>query len=393
MQLHLDRRGFLIGVSSSLALGSSGTFGRRRAAEGRALVLVQLSGGNDGLSTVVPYGDDAYARARGPLRIAPDAVLRLDERRGLHPALGRLAGLFERGSLAIVEGAGYPRPNRSHFESFEIWHTADTEGRASGEGWIGRLCRVAWEDAPDANRVVHIGPRPPYSLHSSQHPPVSFTAPELYGAAGRADALERLEGLGGAPEGSTLAFLRDLQRDARVSSRAVREATQRPRKRVEYPDSALGRDLACAAALIEAGIGTRIVSVELDGFDTHSEQRGRHDRLMATLDAGLGAFMDDLAGSESGREALVLVFSEFGRRVAENGSGGTDHGCAGPMLVLGSRVRGGFHGAPPSLAELDEGDLVFTTDFRRVYGKAIEHCFGVPHERVLGASYPLLELT
>ena len=388
----LDRRGFLAGGLACLLVRRQEPPGER-GVEGRTLVLVQLSGGNDGLSMLVPRGDDAYGRARSATKIGEKELLALDERRGLHPALVRLRALWDEGALALVEGVGYPHPNRSHFQSLAVWHSARNEGPAASEGWIGRLARAAF-DASDGeralNRVVHVGLRPPFALHSSDHPPVAFTSAEHYRRAGPSEELSGPLAQASQDSGSALDFVRGVQRDAERSSQAVREAVLGYRARVSYPDSSFGKDLRTAAALIDADLGTRIVSLELDGFDTHADQRPQHDRLMATLDGGLGAFLADLETSEAGRGTLVAVFSEFGRRVEENGSRGTDHGCAAPMLVLGSTLEGGFYGAAPSLAELDEGDLGFTTDFRSVYATLIERCFGVSHERVLDERFPLL---
>ena len=180
--------------------------------------------------------------------------------------------------------------------------------------------------------------------------------------------------------------------DARDSSRAVRDAAANYRPSVRYPDDAFAFDLMAAAAVIHGGFGTRVVSTSLTGFDTHSGQRGTHDELMRRLDEGLSAFLADLSSSELGRDVVVLAFSEFGRRVAENGSAGTDHGTAGPMLVAGAGVKGGLFGEHPSLTELDKGDLTHTTDFRSVYGAMVEGCFGVRASDVLGAEYPRLAL-
>jgi uncharacterized protein (DUF1501 family) len=356
----------------------------------RTLVLLQLTGGVDALSVLVPHGDDAYARAREATRIEAGEVLRLDERVGLHARLPGLYALHGQGRLALIEGVGYPVPSRSHFKSLDVWHTADLGGRHAGEGWIGRLCGLSLGSRRERDGVVHIGPRPPYSLHSSTHPPISFTAPESYDWFGDDADLTRLAGEGTGGTADSLAFLRGMLRDARASSVAVRGATERHRPRVTYPGSALARDLRAAAALIHAELGVRVVSVELGGFDTHSDQRATLERLLSELDGALKAFLGDLDSSAAGRATLVLCFSEFGRRLAENGSRGTDHGAAGLMLALGHEVRGGLYGAPPSLTELDDGDPVHTTDFRSAYATAIEHCFGLAHERVLGLSYPLL---
>jgi uncharacterized protein (DUF1501 family) len=251
---------------------------------------------------------------------------------------------------------------------------------------------------------VHVGGTAPYSVHSTTHPAVSFEAPASYKwVATREDDLEAYEKAGGVrspakkdddakSSGSVLDRLRGVLTDAVASSMRVRRAVAEYAPRKEYPDLDFSRNLRVAAALIQAQIGSRVISLEIDGFDTHDNQRARHDQLMRQLDSGLTAFFDDIRGTSAGDETLVVVFSEFGRRLKENGSRGTDHGVAAPMLVLGSRVQGGLAGRYPSLSELDDGDLVHTTDFRSVYGTVIEKWFGADHKRVLGAEYPLLPL-
>jgi uncharacterized protein (DUF1501 family) len=367
----------------------------------RTLVLLQLSGGNDGLSTVVPYGDDLYARNRNATRIGAGEVLALDAYRGLHPELKALRRIYDEGRIAIVEGAGYPDPVRSHFKSMEVWHTARAAGRSSGEGWIGRLCDAAWGTSDTAELVVHVGANAPYSLHSTKHPAVSFQTPASYQWVAPEDedgAMYRRAA--GSPAGSktktggddVLARLRGVLSDAQASSIAIRRAAASYRPSTAYPDDELGQALRVVAALIDARIGTRVLSVELGGFDSHNDQRRQHDGCMRTLDAALAAFLDDLRGRAAGDQVLVVAFSEFGRRLAENGSRGTDHGVAGPMFVAGSAVKGGLYGKHPSLADLDEGDLVATTDFRSVYGTVVERWFGVVQEKVLGGKYPEIAL-
>lgn len=372
----------------------------------RTLVVLQLAGGNDGLSTVVPYGDDAYYAARKTTAIAAGEVLRLDDYRGLDPRLVRLRAHYDAGTLAIVEGAGYPEPTRSHFKSFDVWHAADARGRGVPEGWLGRLAQAAFEGETNPNLCVHVGGNVPYSLHSATHPPVAFATPTGYRWAGTPaereafEAAARRETFGDEMEpqrespraGSNLEFLRGVLADGQASSEAVRRAAAGYRTPVEYPSDALGAALRDLAALIEGDVGSRILSAELGGFDTHTDVVNRHANLMRTLDAALGAFLEDLERSEAGRGTVVLVFSEFGRRVAENGSRGNDHGTAGPLFVAGPSVKGGLYGEHPSLTDLDAGDLQFTTDFRRVYASLIEGCFGVKHQRVLGKHYERLPL-
>ena len=358
----------------------------------RTLLLLQLSGGNDGLSTLVPHGDDAYHAARPTLRMAADRLLRLDDYRALHPELVRLRKIFDAGQLAIVQGAGYPRPVRSHFKSMDIWHTADLRGRAAGEGWIGRLCGCAWADDDRPDRVVHVGASVPYSLHSGVHPPTAFVTPVSYRWAGSEREVEAYGEAGAMEEAregeeGSLELLRRTLAEGQASSARVRRAAASYRTPVDYPADPFAAALRDVAALCNGGLGSRVFSVELGGFDTHTDQRNRHDTLMRRLDAALGAFLEDLARSEAGRELVVLAFSEFGRRLKENGSRGTDHGVAAPMLVAGARVKGGLYGKHPSLTDLDDGDLRHTVDFRAVYAVIVERWFAVEHERVLGERY------
>jgi uncharacterized protein (DUF1501 family) len=413
----LDRRGLLragLGLSTVLlprapALGASRLAvgplaeepaGGRLEALPATLVLLQLSGGNDGLSTVVPLGDRddrayrAYRDRRDATAIAEEDALELDGGAGLHPGLERLHALYREQRLAIVQGVGYPDASRSHFESLEVWHAADLRGRAAGSGWIGRLAAELLGDDADPNRVVHMGGSAPYSLHSTRHPPACVTTPASYRWVGTEAERRACTGdaAGSGPEPHALSFLRGVQRDAERSSAAIRSAAERYRPRIEYPDTQLGAALRTAAALIQARLGARVLSVELGGFDTHNDQRARHDELMRLLDGGLGAFLDDLRGTEAESRVVVLAFSEFGRRVEENGSRGTDHGKAGPMFLAGAPVRGGLFGRAPSLEDLDEGDLRFGTDFRSVFGSVIESWHGLAHERVLGERFALLPL-
>lgn len=357
------------------------------------LVLVQLAGGNDGLSTVVPFRDDAYLAARTTTCIDPATVLRLDDDRGLNPDLPRLHAAYGRGELAIVEGCGYPQPNRSHFKAMEIWGTASEAGKSAGDGWVSRLVTTAYGAERLATRVVHVGAQLPDPLISTDHPVLCFESPVAYRlAAGEAPLDAVLEESSAGAAGSVRSRLRAMLDDARSSSDAVRAAAARYRPSLEYPASPLGKALQTTAALITARIGCRILSVTLTGFDTHANQLVQHQDMLQQLDGALGAFLEDVRATERGKQVLVLVYSEFGRRVAENASGGTDHGAAAPMFLAGLPVQGGLYGRHPSLTELDDGDLIHTTDFRSVYGTVIRDWFGIEPSRVLRADYPVLPL-
>lgn len=406
---HIDRRLFLTGAlatgaaafthASSASAAVSGLLGPRRG-KLPVLVLLELNGGNDGLNTLVPHGDDAYYRARRRIAHTKSEVRDLDGYVGLAPALEKLHAEYAEGRVAIVQGAGYPEPNRSHFKSAEIWHTARATGRESGPGWIGHLANEVWEDDVHPDRIVHVGRQLPYSLHSVRHPAISLRTPRNYRWAGNGEDIAGLDvesgsgdEMGGeSGERSQIDFLRDVMRDARSSSLAVRRAVAQYRPAVEYGDDDLSQSLAVCAALVDAGIGSQVLSVEHGGFDTHDDELNRHGRCLTDLDAALHAFTSDLRAKGNDGDVVVLAFSEFGRRVSENASGGTDHGTAGPMFVLGSRVKGGLFGEHPSLTDLDErGDMHHTTDFRSVYATIVERHFGARADRVLGGRYRALD--
>jgi uncharacterized protein (DUF1501 family) len=422
-------------VTSRLAATARVTLGPLLPEGSGNLLILQLSGGNDGLNTVVPYGDDDYNRARPTLAKKADELFVLDTYRGLHSNLTGLVEGWEAGELAIIEGCGYPDPNRSHFKSMDIWHTADKRGRDAGQGWIGRLADSVWGQGVEVNRIVHIGGEAPYSLNAKTHGCAAFDLPEGYRWLDHDDGLKGYsDKTGGGQTGglqvdpehglsetgalvladddkkkrkkkskdapvempdtdkpNALDAMRGVLNRARESSTAVREAALGYRTPIAFPNDDLGAALRSAAALLTSGIGSRILSVTYGGFDTHNNERTRHDRQMRELGAALSALRADLNRSVAGRATTIMVFSEFGRRVTENGSGGTDHGTAGPMFVLGARVKGGLYGKHPKLDTLDNGDMQYTTDFRRVYTDVAAELFEAPRD-LLGDGYKTLGL-
>jgi len=372
---------------------------------GTRLVLVELFGGNDGLTTVVPFKDDAFYRARPTTAIAEAECLKLDVARGIdrgfHPALLNFRERFNQGQLAIVEGVGYPNPVYSHFKSFEIWHTARPEGLSSGDGWIGRLRAGPWRADPRPELVVHVGGNLPYSLSSATQPILAFDTPENFVWVGSNREIEAYDDAGKVPAGGTGKSKADLVKQLRATLRAAQtqsprilEATGNYQPRAEYPEHEFGRSLRSIAALMNSGFESRVYSVALGNFDTHaSEQNTLHAELLGKLDSGLGAFLKDLEGTPHAENTLVLCFSEFGRRVEENFSRGTDHGSAGPMFLLGPMVRGGMHGESPSVDKLDAGgNLIHTVDFRRVYASVLESWFGVKPDLILPSGFQPMDL-
>jgi uncharacterized protein (DUF1501 family) len=364
------------------------------------LVVVTLYGGNDGLNTVVPAADPAYQGARPELAYRPDQVLDLGDGLGLNPGMKGLKALWDDRRLAVVRGVGYPQADRSHFRSMAIWQTASPV-RAGTTGWLGR-----WLDATTTDPLTAV------SLESVLPPLLAGdrVAAASFPLAGlklpRGDLGAALAQLGhpdpadGPWQARVATSLADLQRAASTlgpaSDRpAVTPSTDQGDDSQDKGASAggagqLGAQLDMVANLVELGVPTRAYSVSLGGFDTHSDERGTQERLLGQLDAALSAFDRRCRATDRGRQVTVLVYSEFGRRVRANGSDGTDHGTAGPVFLLGRGVQGGFHGAEPSLTDLDDGDLKQTTDFRSVYASLLTGDLGTDPARVLdGWSQPL----
>ncbi|MEC9372560.1 MAG: DUF1501 domain-containing protein [Planctomycetota bacterium] len=370
--------------------------------EDHVLVVIQLGGGNDGLNTVVPFRDDDYYRARPAIGIRQENVLALEKGVdvGLHPALALVKELYDEGLVSVVQGVGYPNPNRSHFKSMDIWHTADTSG--VGEGWLGRYhdneCAGTPADEPQPAPTIAIGREAPLALQGRTSKPVAFESPSLFQWTGKEahasldepyEAITRAGVRAGVDEESNAAFLMRTTLDAQLASDAIRKAvSQRPL--VEYPRSGLARQLAMVGSMIRAGLRTRVYYVTLGGFDTHAGQggaQGRHAQLLRQYAEALRAFHNDLQAQGNDGRVLTMTFSEFGRRVSQNGSNGTDHGTAAPMLLSGPMVRPGVLGSHPSLTDLDEGDLKFKVDFRSVYAGILADWMGANAEESLGGSF------
>jgi uncharacterized protein (DUF1501 family) len=360
--------------------------------DGRILVVLQLDGGNDGINTVVPFKDEGYARHRKALRLPEKRLIKVSGEVGLHPAMVDAGKLLESGRLAIVPGVGYPNPSRSHFRSMAIWQSARLDERDhTGLGWVGR----GLDEGPTTRDGA-----PAALLIGSDDPP-----PAIRGRRSVSAALDRLDDyalsdkeaeakpIGSSTAGDDLGqFLRRSLLDAYTTADRLAAVAGARDGHASYPESELARRLGLVGRLIKAGLGTRVYYLEQGGYDTHGHQLARHAPLLEDLSASLRAFLDDLAASRLAHRVLVLVFSEFGRRVAENGSMGTDHGTAGPVLLAGPCVRPGLQGAYPSLMDLADGDLKMTVDFRRVYATLLEGWLGLPAKGALGGGFEPLPL-
>ncbi|MCC7087291.1 MAG: DUF1501 domain-containing protein [Pirellulales bacterium] len=373
----------------------------------RVLVVIQLGGGHDAISAVVPYGHEDYAKARNATRIKDEEVIKLNNELGLHPNLAGLKQMYDEGKLAVLPGVGYPDPNLSHFHSTDIWHTADMRGRQcefgkGPYGWIGKTCDAAFAGNADPQLALAVGTgSTPIVIQGKDHPGLAFDVPESFGYHGdRGDAARRevYAKLNEAarekpPTLTEQHFVTNIAVAANATSQQVSRLAAEYKPAVEYPGTTLGRNLRTIAGLIAGGLSTRIYFTYHDGgFDTHVKQRPHHDNLMRMLNDAVVAFYKDLAAHQQEQRVLAFTTSEFGRTVKENGGEGTDHGAAAAMFMFGP-VKTGIHGAHPSLKDVFGGGgdwLKPTTDFRSVYATAIEKWLGVPSEPVLG-KYPLID--
>ena len=378
--------GFGIGVglpallrSTSIALAADALDSESGSNPERILVVVELTGGNDGLNTVVPYRNDEYYRVRPRIGIRREDAIAISDEAGFHPSLVGFERLYKDGKLAVVEGCGYPDPSLSHFSSMSFWHTGVPNG---GEtlGWVGRFAD-SYSDPGTRNAIVNIGPSQSLAVRGNVHPPLVFAEPaqlRRVGAEMEKRSITAFD-LDADSQNPTLAFLRSVARNAADSGALVRDAWSSYRTPVDYGIAGgLSSDLRKVAALIAAGLPTQVYYVAYRGnsFDTHVHQADLHSRLLMYTADAIRGFMVDMGRIGRASDVAMMVFTEFGRRIEENASEGTDHGTAGPMFLIGDGVQGGFYGATPSLTDTDAGNLKMTTDFRRVYATMIAEWMG-----------------
>jgi len=361
------------------------------------LVLVQLAGGNDGLNTVVPFADPNYYRLRPTIGLPQDKVLKLSDTHGLHPSCAALQSLYGEGKLGIVQSVGYPNPNRSHFRSTEIWETASDSDTFGTTGWIGRYLDNSCSGAPTDNHdpmAIHINTlngEPETLVGAREHPTFGLSA---FGGARKESEENRhlLEALTQGNGAGEDGFLKATLMDALVTESKVQKILSSYRSETNYPANPFAASLKNVAALVASGLPTRVYFVTLNGFDTHYNQLVAQSALLKTLSEGLAAFQQDLVAHKLDDQVTTMTFSEFGRRASENESRGTDHGTASPLFVLGSRVKGGFHGTAPNLNLPKNQDLTYTTDFRQVYATMLDGWLGSPASPVLGGKFDPLPI-
>ena len=386
---------FSRGIASAHAQSLEGSH-MAQAATDRTLIVVQMAGGNDGLNTVIPFTDPTYKKLRPTLGIPDNQVISLDGRLGLNPNLAPLKSLWDQGHMAVVEGVGYPNQSLSHFQAMDIWQTLDLSGNGS-DGWLGKLV-AGWVDQDGHPfKAMDIGVQTAQALSSINAPVPTLINAKTYRLAqdpvdadnGNARLKALMNLYNSYPKTSPYAALLDTTAlNAQDGSRQLSQAESQYKPMATYPTDSFSQGLKVLSEAIVQGLGLRVGYVTLGGFDTHANQLTTHNTLMKTLAEGLSAFYSDLQGHGKADNVVVLTWSEFGRRVEENGSSGTDHGTAAPMFVLGNPIAKGIYGEPPSLTSLDnDGNLKYTTDFRSVYATVLDRWLGASSKDVLGGSY------
>ncbi len=364
------------------------------------LVVVQLTGGNDYVNTIVPYADSMYYDNRANLGVPAEQVLPINDEFGFNPALAPLKEMYDEGKVAVINGIGYPNPNRSHFRSMDIWHTCEPD-KIGDEGWLGRVIRDFDPNHENVLTGVNFGRGLPRAMALTGVPVASVAMLESYGILtgiqgepDRSEALDLFAKMYGPMIGTgpVMEYIGQTGLDALKGADILKTAPARYESNVEYAESSIGRNLQGIAKVLVAGLGTKVFYTMHGGYDTHANQGAFHPRLLTDLSQAISDFYDDLREHKVAENVLIFVFTEFGRRMKDNGSG-TDHGAGGVAFAIGDGVEGGTYGEFPSLrpADLIEGDLQFNIDFRGVYGSIVENWLGLDPVPVVGGHFEQLK--
>ena len=364
------------------------------AYKGKRLVIIQLSGGNDGLNTVVPFRNDIYYKSRPQLAIPKSSVLQLNDELGLHPALSGLRSLFEAGDLSILNGVGYPNPDRSHFRSMDIWHTASNSDEIWETGWLGRYLDASCGTCESPHQAIEVDDNLSLAMKGKQLKGMAMASPQRLVRNIGGTHMKALTDLNGdqAHDHDNLGYLYKTMVETVNSAAYVQEKVKTYRSRANYPQNPFAANLKTIAELIGAGMETQVYYAAMTGFDTHARQQGTQERLLGIYGDSMKAFVDDLKEQGHFEDTLIMTFSEFGRRVAQNASGGTDHGTANNVFLMGGSVKPGLWNELPSLTDLDNGDLKYRLDFRNIYATLLDKWLNVSSEKVLKRPFETLDI-
>ena len=350
----------------------------------KVLVILQLSGGNDGLNTIVPMRNDIYFRERQT--IAVDNALTLTDEAGIHPALPFFKTLYDRGELAVLNNVGYPEPNKSHFRSMDIWHSASRSDEYLESGWIGRYLDQACYDCGHPTQALEVNDMLSLALKGKQKKAFAFKDPKKLYQTSREEYFNTLyQEHKHQHEEETVAYLYQTLGDTINNADYIFEQSKARKTAAAYPDSVLGKDLKTVSSLIKSDINTQVYYLQIGSFDTHINQQQRQESLFHTINDAVEAFVDDLKKNGLFQHVMLMTFSEFGRRVAQNASNGTDHGTANQLFFLsGGLKKQGLLNALPDLTQLNEGDLRYTEDFRKVYATLLKNWLDADSNKILG---------
>lgn len=396
----MKRRNFLRNTalaSSSLMVPAflKGNFasGMMPSRTGKILVVVQLSGGNDGLNTFVPYRNDIYYKSRPTIAIKPQKVLQLADDIGLNPALGALRPLYDEGLLSIINSVGYPNPDRSHFRSMDIWQSASGSDEFLTTGWLGRYLDSDCDRCQSPHHALEVDDSLSLTLKGKHRSGFAMSNANQLKKTTDNRFLRALAEDHHHDHEDAVAYLYKTMIDTQSSANYLHQQSKMHQTKVTYPKSGFARDLRQIAELITADTDTKIYYVSLSGFDTHANQSRKQTRLLEQYAEGMAAFVKDLKQNNLLDDTLVLTFSEFGRRVKQNASGGTDHGTANNVMMVGGQLRNkGFYNGAPNLSELDKGDLIYEVDFRSIYANILEDWLEVKSSNILGGGFKSLKI-
>mgnify|MGYP002335561229 CR=1 FL=1 len=360
---------------------------------GKILVIVQLSGGNDGLNTVIPYRNDIYYQQRPTLAVQKNEVLQVSDQLGLNPVLSPLQSLYDNGLLSIVNNVGYPNPDRSHFRSMDIWQTASESNEYLSTGWLGRYLDSSCQGCEAAHHALEVDDELSLALKGQQKKGFAMSNPQQLKRQTNNPLLKHLAGQDHHEHEENVAYLYKIMADTYSSADYLSEKAKTHSSKMTYPASAFGKRLKQVAELISADTDTRIYYVSLSGFDTHVNQKNQQERLLKQYAEGMSAFVKDLKQNKLLDDTLIMTFSEFGRRVKQNASRGTDHGTANNLFLIGGKLkRPGFFNEGPNLSTLDKGDLIYKVDFRDIYATILDKWLEGNSKQVLNKSFQGLNL-
>ncbi len=359
----------------------------------KKLIVIQLSGGNDGLNTVIPYRNDIYFKSRPQIAVDENTILKLNDELAFNPVMSGMKEIFDKGNLCVINSVGYPNPDRSHFRSMDIWQTGSGSDQYLNTGWIGRYLDSECESCKKTYSAIEVDSTLTLAMKGNHRSGIAVEDPQKFYMNSSENYLRDISGRKTEDDDSNVSYLYKTLVETTSSADYVYENSKIYKSKQDYPDTGFGKNLKTVAEMIISDIGTSVYYVSMSGFDTHVNQTSRQERLLKELSDGLRAITDDLKINDRLNETLVMTFSEFGRRVSQNASGGTDHGTANNIFLIGGNlVTPGFYNSAPDLANLDNGDLKYEIDFRRIYATILNKWLDADDASIMGDKFEQIGL-